>query len=145
MYRPPSSPSSVRPPGKARWASSMLLPFELASLALRPGTPSDAWGPVRRRNRISGRARGLFTQSYSKNWARVDGGVCGLGTGWVGEGTTRMTIATAARRGSERYRAGFLQGEGALTGGRGGYNARGGGADAVECTRQQERNRVLFF
>lgn len=61
----------------------------------------SAEGLSRRRNRISGRAPGSFTQARLKNSERVGGGWESAGRGGdVGDGTTRIMSATAARRGS---------------------------------------------
>jgi hypothetical protein len=94
VYKPPSSPSSILPPGNATCASRVFRSRVLMRDA------SSAAGFSRRRNNISGRAPGSFTQSNVKNSDSVGcvGGI--VGGGAEGGGTTRIMRATAARRGS---------------------------------------------
>lgn len=94
VYKPPSSPSSVLPPGKATCASFVTF------LLLSGGVSCSTEGLSRRRKRISGRAAGSFTQSKLKNSERVGGGTELEGMELPGAGATRMMSATAARRGS---------------------------------------------
>jgi hypothetical protein len=93
VYRLPSSPSSVLPPGNVTWASLVFCTLMLAEA-------SSAEGFSRCKKRISGRASGSFTQSSSKNSLRLGGEGVGLGRGKEGEGTIRIIRATAALRGS---------------------------------------------
>lgn len=92
VYKPPSSPSSVLPPGKATCVSL---------LALSGGVSCSTEGLSRRRKRISGRAAGSLTQSKVKNSSREGGWAELEGMGPVGAGATRIMRATAARRGSD--------------------------------------------
>lgn len=104
VYRPPSSPSSVFPPGNATCASRVFGPLPLICPLSCPS------GRSLRRKRISGRAPGAVTQSSWKNSESVGAGTfageplsagCeGAGKTWFGGGETRRMIATAARRGS---------------------------------------------
>ena len=99
-----SSVGSCRPPGNATCASVVEDAAEVAvscepvpvPLGLREPPLVSLW-----RKRTSGDASGCLTHSWSKNSEKVGIGVEALdGTGVFGAGTTRMRIATAARRGS---------------------------------------------
>lgn len=97
VYRPPSSPSSVLPPGNATCASCVLLTRVLR----RPESVCVA-GSSRCKNKISGLDPESFTQSSSKNSESVGGGCDreGMGEPQSGDAHTRRTMATLARRGS---------------------------------------------
>lgn len=99
-----SSVASCRPPGNATCASVVEDVVEVAvscdpvpvPLGLREPPLVSLWT-----KRISGDASGCLTHSWLKNSENVSIGVEALGgTGESGAGTTRMRIATAARRGS---------------------------------------------
>jgi len=102
-----SSLGSCRPPGNATCASvvedvvdvvvscePVPVPLGLGELPL-----VSLW-----RRRISGDASGCLTHSWLKNSENVGIGVEALdGRGVFGAGTTRMRIATDARRGSWKF------------------------------------------
>lgn len=88
MYKPPSSPSSILPPGNAT----------CASLVIRAVSGPSPFSLCR--NKISARASLALTQSSWKNSVKLGGSEERREVDHCGGGTTRKIMATAARRGS---------------------------------------------